>query len=126
MADEEQMYKVLAQEADVLKIAKLTDTNKLLYLEAAVTRLSVQATMYSQSLSEEKYNKILEWLSAPPYYNHHQFVSQSRLPGLGKWLLSHKDYIDWQFFLPALAPWYHRLGQIDAVVYDRGLFIVYR
>ncbi|KAF2808297.1 uncharacterized protein BDZ99DRAFT_51369 [Mytilinidion resinicola] len=90
------MRKVIAQEAEVLKIAKLTDTDKLVYLEAAVTRLSVQATMYSQSLSEQKYNKILEWLSASPYYNHHQFVSQSRLPGLGKWLLNHKDYIDWQ------------------------------
>jgi hypothetical protein len=52
--------------------------------------------MYSQSLSEEKYNKILEWLSASPCYNHHQFVSQSRLPGLGEWLLNHKDYINWQ------------------------------
>jgi hypothetical protein len=39
--DEEKMHKVLAQEADVLKIAKLTDTDKLLKLEAAVTRLSV-------------------------------------------------------------------------------------
>ncbi|MCJ1463344.1 hypothetical protein MMC07_001951 [Pseudocyphellaria aurata] len=93
---DEQMHKVLAQEAEVLKIAKLTDTDKLTYLEAAVTRLSVQATMYSQSLSEHRYNKILEWLSASPCYNHHQFVSQSRLPGLGKWLLYHKDYIDWQ------------------------------
>jgi hypothetical protein len=96
MADGEQMHKILAQEAEVLKIAQLKDTDKLLHLEAAITRLSVQATVYSRSLSEQKYNKILEWLSASPYYNHHQFLSQSRLSGLGKWLLNHKEYIDWQ------------------------------
>ena len=90
------MHKILAQEAEVLKIAQLKDTDKLLHLEAAITRLSVQATMYSQSLSEQKYNKILEWLSVSSYYNHHQFLSQSRLPGLGGWLLNHKEYIDWQ------------------------------
>ena len=94
--DEEQMHKVSAQEAEVLKLAKLIDTDRLVSLETAVTRLSVQASMYSQSLSEQKYNKIVGWLSASPYYNHHQFVSQSRLPGLGKWLLDHRDYIGWQ------------------------------
>lgn len=90
------MHKVLAQEAEVLKIAKLKDTDKLLYLETAITRLSIPATMHSQSISEQKYKKILEWLSASPYYSHHRFLSQSRLPGFGKWLLNHKEYIDWQ------------------------------
>ena len=90
------MHKILAQEAEVLKIAKLKDTDKLSSLEAAITRLSVQATMYSQSLSEQKYNKILEWLSASPCSTQHQFLSQSRLPGLGKWLLNHKEFIEWQ------------------------------
>lgn len=94
--DEKQMPQVLAQEAEVLKIAKLTDTDKLLNLEAAVTRLSVQANMYSQSLSEQKYNKFLEWLSVLPCYSYHQFISQSRLTNLGKWLLNKRDYIDWQ------------------------------
>lgn len=90
------MDKILAQEAEVLKIAKLKETDKLLDLEAAVTRLSVQASMYSQSLSEQMYNKILEWLSASSYNSYHQFVSQFRLPSLGKWLLNHKNYVDWQ------------------------------
>lgn len=78
------MHKVLVQEAEVLKIAKLKDTDKLLYLEAAIMRLSIPAIMHSQSLSEQKYNKILEGLSASSYYNHHQFLSHSRLPGLEK------------------------------------------
>ena len=90
------MDQILAQEAEVLKIAKLTDTDKLLNLETAVTRLSVQADMYSQSLSEQKYSKFLEWLSVLPHYNYHQFISQSRLTNLGKWLFNNKDYIDWQ------------------------------
>ena len=90
------MHQVLAQEAEVLKIAKLTETDKLLNLEAAVTRLSVQANMFSQSLSEQKYLQVLEWLSVLPYYSYHQFISQSRLANLGKWLLNHRDYVDWQ------------------------------
>lgn len=90
------MHKVLAQEAEVLKIAKLKDTDKLSSLETAITRLSVQATTFSQSLSKQKYNKIFEWLSASPTYNQHHFFSQSQLPGLGKWLLNHKEYIEWQ------------------------------
>lgn len=90
------MQQVKAQEAEVLKIAQLTDTDKLLKLEAAVTRLSVQANMYSQSLSEQKYSKFLEWLSVLPYQNYHQFVSQSRLTHVGRWLLNNRDYVDWQ------------------------------
>ncbi|KAL8790515.1 MAG: hypothetical protein Q9195_006346 [Heterodermia aff. obscurata] len=94
--DDKQMHQILAEEAEVLKIAKLTDTDKLVNLEAAVTRLSVEANMYSQSLSEQKYGKVWEWLSALPCYDYHQFISQSRLTNLGKWLLNDKDYIDWQ------------------------------
>ena len=94
--NEKQIHEVLAQEAEVLKIAKLTDSDKLLNLETAVTRLSAQANIYSQSLSEQKYDKFLEWLSVSPYYSYHRFVSQSRLATLGDWLLSHADYIDWQ------------------------------
>ena len=90
------MHQVLAQEAEVLKIAKLTDTDKLLNLETSVTRLSVQANMYSQSLSEQNYGRFLEWLSVLPHYSYHQFISQSRLANLGEWLLNNKDYINWQ------------------------------
>ena len=90
------MHQILAQEAEVLKIATLTDSDRLLNLDAAVTRLSVQANMYSQSLSEQKYNKCLEWLSVSPFYSYHQFVSQSRLANLGKWIFTHQDYMDWQ------------------------------
>ncbi|KAF6809884.1 ankyrin repeat domain-containing protein [Colletotrichum musicola] len=31
-----------------------------------------------------------------PYYHHHQFIAQMRLPGAGQWLLSHEDYTQWQ------------------------------
>jgi hypothetical protein len=90
------MHRILTQDAEILKIAKLVDSDKLIYLEPVTIRLSIQTTMYSQLLSEQKYKKILEWLSVSPYYNYHRFVSQSRLPGLGKWLLNNKDYVDWQ------------------------------
>ena len=90
------MLQVLAQEAEVFKIAQMTDTDRFLNLEASVRRLSVQANVYTQSLSEQKYGNFFEWLSVSPCYSYHQFVSQSRLPNLGKWLLNHKVYIDWQ------------------------------
>ena len=94
--DEKHMHEVLAQEAEVLKVAKLTESDKILNLEAAVARLSVQANMYSQSLSEQKHRQLLEWLSVSPSYSYHQFISQSRLANLGEWLLSNRDYIEWQ------------------------------
>lgn len=54
------MHKILTQKAEVFKIVKLKDTDKLLFVKAAITRLSIQANMYSQSLSEQKYNNILK------------------------------------------------------------------
>lgn len=46
-------------------------------------------------LSEDKFNEIVAWLSVAPYYSHHQFVAESRLAGVGQWLLNHDDYLQW-------------------------------
>lgn len=89
------MQKILAQVDQVLKIASLADTATLLRLEATVTRLSMHGNISSTSLSEEKYVKMIEWLSASPYHNHHEFISQSRLPGAGHWLSTHPVFIEW-------------------------------
>lgn len=92
----EHMQKILTREDEVLKIAKLADTETLHFLEAAIIRLSSQGLISSRSLSDRKFTKILDWLAASPYYNHHQYVSQARLPSCGDWLLNHPVYLDWQ------------------------------
>ncbi|KAL6713705.1 hypothetical protein ACLMJK_009170 [Lecanora helva] len=94
--DETQMQQILARKTEVLQIAKLIDSEKLLNLDAAVTRLSTQADIYSQSFSEQEYNGFVSWLSALPHYRYHQFIIDSRLPKLGTWLFRNKDYIEWQ------------------------------
>ncbi|KUI59751.1 Ankyrin repeat and KH domain-containing protein mask [Cytospora mali] len=96
MRDNRLMQNVLARENEVIKIAKLADMETLQLPEAAIMRLSLQESICSKFVSEERYAEILDWLSPSPYCNHHEFVSQSRLPGVGKWLLSHPKYIDWQ------------------------------
>src|SRR5688500_3672474 len=91
--NEERAKEMLDRENEVNEFAKLADAETLRSLENAFTRLSTQAF---RSLSEDKYNEILEWLSVAPYYSHHQFIAQSRLSGAGQWVLNHKDYTDWQ------------------------------
>lgn len=63
--------------------------------EATITRFIIHTALSSKPVSEEEYAGIHDWLCGSPYYSHHEFVSQSRLPGVGKWLLSHPEYIDW-------------------------------
>ncbi|ROW04889.1 hypothetical protein VMCG_04769 [Cytospora schulzeri] len=91
----EHMPRILAREDEVLKIARLTDTEALLLLDATVTRISAPKTLSSRSVSNDKYADVLDWLSGSPYYSHHEFVSQSRLTGAGKWLAKHPDYMEW-------------------------------
>ncbi|KAK7417634.1 hypothetical protein QQX98_004455 [Neonectria punicea] len=92
MVSEERTKEILDRENEVNKFAKLADAETLRVLESAFTRLSNQAF---RSLSEEKYNEILEWLSVASYYSHHQFIAQSRLPSAGQWVLTHKNYDEW-------------------------------
>ncbi|KUI70485.1 Ankyrin repeat and KH domain-containing protein mask [Cytospora mali] len=96
MRDDGHMQKALAWEDEVTKIARLADTETLQLPEAAIVRLPLQGSICSRFVSDDRYAEIYDWLSPSPYYNHHEFVSQSRLPGVGEWLLSHPKYIDWQ------------------------------
>ncbi|KAJ0299460.1 hypothetical protein Brms1b_013115 [Colletotrichum noveboracense] len=91
--DEAQAKTMREREQEVNAFAALSDTETLSSLEAAFTRLSTQS---SQSLSEKNFDDIVEWLSVAPYYHHHQFIAQSRLPGAGQWLLNHEKFLDWK------------------------------
>lgn len=92
-ANEERAKAMSDREKEVDAFSKLADAETLRSLDAGFTRLSTQTSRY---LAEEKYNNILEWLAVAPYYLHHRFLAQSRLPNLGQWLFSHTEYMNWQ------------------------------
>lgn len=81
------------REKEVDAFSKLADAETLRSLDAGFTRLSIQT---SRDLAEETYKSILEWLAVAPYYLHHRFLAQSRLPNLGRWLFGHTEYTNWQ------------------------------
>ncbi|KAH9242491.1 hypothetical protein K456DRAFT_1716209 [Colletotrichum gloeosporioides 23] len=89
---EDRKKELQAREHDVNQLATLADTDILRNLNATFERISVQST---KALSEDKFNEIVAWLSVAPYHSHHQFVAESRLAGVGQWLLNHDDYLQW-------------------------------
>ena len=109
-AEDDQMQKILAQEAKVSNLAKLADaeiqrdTDKsiaavrhiLEALDDPIKRLVDQATVSAKTLEKHKYLELLHWLSSVPFSRHHEWHSESRVPGSGKWLLDHPQYLSWK------------------------------
>ncbi|RFU24961.1 hypothetical protein B7463_g11382, partial [Scytalidium lignicola] len=95
LADNSQMQKILTRENEVVKLAKLADTETLHFIQAMVIRVSDQATASARIIEEEKYTKMLKWLSMSPYSLHHRSVSDTRTQDFGHWLLQHSEYRDW-------------------------------
>lgn len=95
--DPSSMEKVLEQEAELLKFVQLEDAGILRSLEASIIRLTTQMANLSPSLPEEVFTKALQWLSPFQYRHHHDFLSETRAPNTGQWLLSHPQYLDWKF-----------------------------
>lgn len=61
------MENIVEKEAELLKIAGLSDTEKLHYLEVSATRLVDQASIYQKKLDEAKHLELLRWLSSSPF-----------------------------------------------------------
>lgn len=105
-----QMQKIVAQEAKLSNLAKLVnaeidqDTSKsvaavrnlLEGLRTPINRLANQATLSTQTLQENQYLKLLRWLSSVPFSRHHERHSENRIPGSGRWLLDHPQYLSWK------------------------------
>ena len=87
---------ILQQEAELLRIAGLSDTEKLHYLEDAVTRLVDQASVIQKALDEAKHLQLLNWLSSSRFTRHHQALSEKRMPHSATWVLSHSKYRSWK------------------------------
>ncbi|KAI0153862.1 ankyrin repeat-containing domain protein [Pestalotiopsis sp. NC0098] len=94
--DKSLMENIVEKEAELLKIAGLSDTEKLHYLEVSATRLVDQASIYQQKLDEAKHLELLRWLSSSPFTRHHEAISESRMPTSASWLLGHFEYKTWR------------------------------
>ena len=108
--EDHQMQKIVDQEAKLSALARLVDaeiqqeTGKtvtalrtlLEALENPINRLVDQATISLRTLEEKKYLDLLRWLSSVEFSRHHERHSEGRIPGSGKWLLDHPQYINWR------------------------------
>jgi ankyrin repeat protein len=93
---EEDMKDILAAEAEVLKIAGLIDSERVLNLETQVLRLADFTIASKRTVEEQEYLDILSWLSRVPYSRHLASHRDTRLPGTGKWLVHHTNFRDWE------------------------------
>ncbi|KAK8876902.1 ankyrin 1 [Apiospora arundinis] len=97
MPSPEQMRKIQAHDSEAMKLAHLSETGTILLIKNLIDKQSQDFVSFTTEMRfEEKYNAILTWLSPLPYCNHHHFVSDSRPPNAGEWLLVHDEYVDWQ------------------------------
>ena len=105
--EDRQMQKIVAQSAKISSLAVLSDTeiqrdnnttvhSLLKDLEKPINRLVDQAAVYAKVLEENKYREVLCWLSPVSFIRHHERHSETRIPGSGKWLLDHPQYLSWK------------------------------
>ncbi|KAI8953167.1 ankyrin repeat-containing domain protein [Xylaria longipes] len=87
---------ILQQEAELLKVAGLSDSEKLYYLEESFIRLIDRTTAYDKGVDEAKHVKLVRWLSTVPVSAHHTLRSDERMSDSAKWLLDHEDYRSWK------------------------------
>ncbi|KAI1739627.1 ankyrin repeat-containing domain protein [Xylaria scruposa] len=88
--------KILEQEAEVLKIAGLSDSEKLFYLEDSVAFLVDRTAVYDKNIEKSKHLKLVQWLSKVPISAHHTLRSEERMPGSANWILDRHEYKSWK------------------------------
>lgn len=108
--EDQQIEKIVAQEAKVSSLAILSDAKiqqdtstavlavrtLLQELEKPINRIVDQAAVYAKTLEENQYREVLSWLSPVPFVRHHERHSESRIPGSGEWLLDRPQYLSWK------------------------------
>jgi ankyrin repeat protein/predicted nucleic acid-binding protein len=93
---EDDMKDLSTAEAEILKIAGLIDSERLLNLNTQFIRLADYANTTTKAMEEQEYLEILNWLSRVPYSRHYASQQAMRLPCTGKWLVQHMDFRDWE------------------------------
>ncbi|KAH7118396.1 ankyrin repeat-containing domain protein [Dactylonectria macrodidyma] len=87
--------KIFITATETFRLADWSEAETLNFFEPQVVRLCNQAGLSWQILAEERHEKLLDWLSPLPYYEHHKFISDSRATGFGEWLLNDPRYKSW-------------------------------
>lgn len=109
-SDNDQLVNISILENQISKLAELVgaeiqhDTEKnvaamntlLLSLDKPIKRLIDQSNLSVQVLQNGKHLELLRWLSPVPFSSHHKRHSVNRIPGSGKWLLNHPQYLFWR------------------------------
>lgn len=90
------MEDILQREEELLKIAGLSDAERLHYLEDAIIRMIDQSSRVQKTLDETKHLELLHWLSSSPFTRHHETLSETRMPNSATWVLDHPEFRDWK------------------------------
>ncbi|KAI0202878.1 ankyrin repeat-containing domain protein [Astrocystis sublimbata] len=88
--------KILQQEAELLKVAALSESERLHYLEDSVTRLVDRVVVYDKAVEATKHAQLVHWLSKIPVSAHHMLRSDERIPGSARWMFDHQDFKTWR------------------------------
>lgn len=88
--------KILEREAELLKIAGLSDAERLYFLEISTIRLLDQASIIQKALDEAEHTKLFSWLSLVRFTEHQKALSENRMPNSATWLFSHENYRNWK------------------------------
>ncbi|KAH6869627.1 hypothetical protein B0T10DRAFT_450909, partial [Thelonectria olida] len=68
----------------------------LKHFDAPVNRWDEALNVITDQLDAEKRRKILHWISAEPYRQHHEQTKSEVLEGTGKWLLQDPTFLRWK------------------------------
>ncbi|KAH8646790.1 ankyrin repeat-containing domain protein [Xylariales sp. PMI_506] len=105
--DQGYIQKILMQEDEIPKLAKLRQDRDLRAFWTNPLRLRDELKQNTRPLSEESRAKMVVWLSDSPIHLHHEIVSQLRTPNSGQWLLDHPTYRNWSRKSSPSALWIH-------------------
>lgn len=90
------MDNIAQRERELLKVAGISDTERLQFLEQSVTRLTNHTTLTQQTLDESRHLELLRWISLCPFTRHHESLSSKRMPSSASWVLNHEKYLRWK------------------------------
>lgn len=88
--------RLLDKEQEVFSLTRLVDGSRMLEMSIKIERFAERSRIADKSVDDQKYKAILNWLSKTNYRQHHESLSEMRLPGTGTWLLQHNQYLSWQ------------------------------
>lgn len=93
----------------------------LVDLQAPILRIDSGIAALCENLDTSKRQTILEWISAIPYAENHDFACQGRTSGTGEWLLQHRRYLEWRTSSASMILWLHGARECHCVTVSRRL-----